>query len=182
MGSKPVAPRFYILEFPSAVNLEDANNLEPVLLEIMDVEIHPAFATYEIAIRENSNELRYFAHHRWAARPEQSLFSFITNYYKRNKNFQPVEPRFINHYNYYKLGTMVHQLEVLQEGKVFYARLHIEFRLQEPITNKLIMEHLAVRSVLLDGRDLNLFSKAISELVFDELQSFSGKIMERLSD
>ena len=51
LGSKSVAPRFYLLEFPSEVNLEDASDLETVSLEIMDVEIHPAFASYEIAVR-----------------------------------------------------------------------------------------------------------------------------------
>jgi ABC-type uncharacterized transport system auxiliary subunit len=182
LGSKPVTTRFYHLEFPTDVSFENEGKLEAVYIDIMDIEVHPAFASYEIAIRENSNELRYFANHRWASRPEQSLANYITNYYKRNKNFQIVDPRFISHYNYYKLGTTVHQLEVLKEGKDFHARLHIEFKLTEPAANKLILEHRVVKSVLLDGRDLNLFTKVISELLLEELQTFSGEIMNHLAD
>lgn len=182
ISRKPATPSFYLLEYPASREITSpalATPL-PVIVEIADVQINPAFASYDIALRHNTREIKYFSHHRWATRPSQSLNSFLMTFFERNSVFENAGARFWRVNPHYRLRTIIHQLEVLEENREFYARLHIEIMLIKTDTEQTALLHLSNRTQVLEQRDLNLFADAISNMFFEELELFSHKALSQL--
>jgi ABC-type uncharacterized transport system auxiliary subunit len=175
-GGKPVAPRYYMIEYnPSVMIIPDPVSSLPYNVEITDIDIHPAFATSQIAIREEDHEVGYFVNHQWATRPQQSFERFTLNYLKHNNVFKYAERKYWNTIPEYKLFISIHNLEVIRQGKDFYARLHTEFRL-ETAAGEIVDIHINDNSRLLEKRNLNLFTRAINSMYFEELNFFAHKI------
>jgi ABC-type uncharacterized transport system auxiliary subunit len=180
-SSKPVANKYYMIEFiPATMSIQD--DIIPLAyhLEIADIDVHPAFATSQIALREEDHEVGYFVNHQWASRPQQCFERFTVNYMKHNNIFQHVERRYWNLIPEYRLYVTVNNLEVLRQGKDFFARLHVEFRI-ESSAGEVIESHFSDTTRLLEKRNLNLFAKAINNIYFEELNYFARKVHYVLS-
>ncbi len=180
-SSKPVAPTFYVLEFPTDRIPEEIPFTLPYSLEITDIDLHPAFATHQIAIREEQHEIRYFSHHEWAVRPEQSLTRYISDYFKNVRIFKNTDIRYWNIIPDYKLLTSIHQLQVIKDGNDYLAHLHVDFQLVMTEGTVTVVKHTADKTRLLERRNLNLFAGAINDMFFEELHFFARKIQYELS-
>ena len=173
-SSKPVTPRFFLLEYPAETEITDTIATLPFSLEINDVDLHPAYSSTQIAIREGEMEVQYFVNNQWASRPYQSLERIITTYYKKNPFFESISTRFWNVQPDFTLTTTVYNLEVIRERKTFQARLNIEFRI-ESSEGEIIAVHTSDNIRQLERRDLNQFARAINNMFFEELHYFSKK-------
>ncbi|TVQ91844.1 MAG: hypothetical protein EA393_04340 [Bacteroidetes bacterium] len=176
-SSKPVAKTYYVIEFPGERAKDSQPLLLPYSLEISTVDIHPVFATHQIAVRENDHEIRYFSNHEWAVRPKESFTRFVHDYFNQKGLFRNVNVRFWSLRPDYRLVTRINNLEVLVEGRDYYARLQIEFRLIMEQGEVLIVQHSADRTRLLEKRNLNLFTGAINDIFYEELHYFAGMII-----
>jgi len=184
-GGKSVAPTFYLIEFPfdDEVTLTEKDNdevVEPIPISISDVDVHPAFSSHEIAIREDSHELRYFANHKWANRPEQNLARIMENYFERHEYFMTIDSRKFALRDYYTVKSYVNRLEIVKNGKQYSAYLHLEIILREGATSKVVFKHVANRSELLKERNLNMFASAVSRMFLEELKLFSQNLEKEL--
>lgn len=173
-SSKPVSPRFFLLEYPTKTEVSDTIVTLPYSLEITNVDINPVYSSTQIAIREGEMEVHYFANNHWASRPYQSLGRFISIFYKRNPFFETAATRFWNVQPDYRLTTTIYNLEVIRERNVFHARLNVEFQI-ESSDGKIIAVHTSDNRRQLERRDLNQFARAISNMFFEELHYFSKK-------
>jgi len=180
-SSKPVAPTFYVLEFPMERIPDEKPLTLPYSLEITEIDLHPAFATHQIAIREGQHEIRYFSHHEWAVRPVQSLTRYINDYFKNIQVFRSTDTRYWNIQPDYKILTSVNHLEVLKDGNDYLAHLHVDFRLVMTEGTVTVVTHSADNTRLLEKRNLNLFAGAINDMFFEELQFFTRKILYEFS-
>ena len=172
---KQEAPRFYLIEFPSEFQASDTIQPLPFVLEIEDVDIHPAYSTNQIAMRENDHEVKYFIAHQWASRPQQSVQRFISNYFHQNRIFETTNTRFWNDQPDYRLETIVNHIEVVRIRKDFYARLHVRFTLIDA-NNQLVDQHNFDQKRLLERRNLNLFTTAVNNMLYEELNFFAQRI------
>lgn len=179
-SSKPVAPRFFLVEYPSDPPVTDTMKMLPYVLELAEVNVNPAYASTQIAMREDEQELQYFVNNQWAVRPAQGFAVFLEQYFADNRVFSQTQTRFWNLQPDYRLQTIVHNLEVVRERKDFYARLHLEFRL-ETADGEWIERYSTDNRRLLESRDLNLFTVAVNNIFFEELNYFTGKIYFGLS-
>jgi ABC-type uncharacterized transport system auxiliary subunit len=175
-SSKPVATRFYLIEFSQA-EMHTADTLLPLpySLEIIDVDVNPAFSSNQIAIREEAHEINYFVNHQWASRPQHSLERFVMSYFNNNNIFEHTEKRFWNIQPDFRLFISVYNLEVVRDRKDYLAHLHVEFRL-ESAKGEIILKHVSDTSRLLEKRNLNLFANAINHMFFEQLNFFSKKV------
>lgn len=176
----PEATRYYLLDYPADVKPDFPGNgpfIEKSCL-ITSVEMYPAYSTHQIAIREDSHEIKYFTLNIWAVRPGQSLTNIMTEFFKNHKVFESVHlPTLITETDL-TLGTIVYNLEVVHERRDYYARLNIEYQLKDNQSDQIVHNHRADRRVLLDDRDLNLFAAAISSIFIEELADFVNTIIE----
>lgn len=172
---KQEAPRFYLIEFPSEVSRADTIVALPFVLEITDVDVHPAYSTTQMAMRENDHEVQYFVNHQWASRPHQSIQRFIMSYFNHKGTFEATEARFWNDQPDFRLRTSVYHLEVVRERRDFYARLHVRFTLVDA-SGQVIDQHHFDHKRLLEKRNLNLFSRAINNILYEELHFFAQRL------
>ena len=179
-SNKPVAPRFFLIEYPSDPPESDTMKVLPYVLELAEVNINPAYASPQIAIREGEQELQYFANNQWAVRPVQAFAGFMEQYFADNRIFTQTQSRFWNVQPDYRLQTLIHNLEVVRDRRDFYARVHLEFRLETPDGER-VERYVTDNRRLLESRDLNLFTIAVNNMFFEELNYFMGKIYFGLS-
>ncbi|MFP4555450.1 MAG: ABC-type transport auxiliary lipoprotein family protein [Bacteroidales bacterium] len=183
-GGKSVAPTFYLIEYPfneeiSADNSGD-DEVEPIPIHVLELDVHPAFSSHEIAIREDTHELKYFANHKWTNRPEQTLTIFMQNFFGHHNGFMVINPRKFALRDYYSVEFYVNRLEVVKNGKQYSAYLHMEITLREGATSKEVFKHVTDRSEPMEERNLNLFASAVSRMLFEEIKQFSQKVEAEL--
>jgi ABC-type uncharacterized transport system auxiliary subunit len=178
----PEATRYYLLDYPSDTEIDLPGNgpFNDKSCTITSVDVNPAYSSHQIAIREHSHEIKYFALNIWAVRPEQSLTNMMTEFFKNHKVFESVHLSTLNTETDFTLGATVYNLEVVQESRDYYARLNVEYQLKDHQSNQIVYDHRADKRVLLDDRNLNLFAAAISEIYVEELAKFVNTIIEEI--
>jgi ABC-type uncharacterized transport system auxiliary subunit len=188
-SSKPVETSFYVIEMPADKQVLRPDSIMDVVLpikttiELDDINVNPAFSATQIAIRENTNKIRYFSHHQWAIRPDQSFTRFALRYFEKNKVVTNFGTRFWKIPVGYILKTNIHRLEVVVTNKdKFNAHLFVEFSLMNTKNEEVVLHYSSDKMVELPKRDLNMFADTISELFFNELQNFTQQAVVVLSN
>lgn len=175
-SSKPEAPRFYMLEYTAKQDIaSDTLSALPYSLEIMDIDLNPAFSSHQIAMREDAHEVKYFVNHQWASRPQKSLERFVVNYFNEHAIFENVRRSFWNVQPDFRLYIIIYNLEVVRDRKDFSAHLHLEMWL-ESNEGEVIHRHVADQTRMLEKRSLNLFAQAINNMFYEELNYFANKL------
>jgi len=166
------------MEYPKDFQAELTDN--PILAgktcHLATVDVYPAFSGHQIALRENTHELRYFGFNQWAVRPEHNLINLLADFFDRYKVFAAVYTPAVTGETDYTIRTRVYSLEVIKERNDFFARLSVEYILVNNQNREVIHTHRAERRILLEDRDLNLFSAAVSEIFVDILVTFLESI------
>lgn len=182
LSQKSAPARYYDLEYPAEPEVSINDTVEPLdyscLINV--VEVYPAFAGSQIAIRENSHQIRYFSFNHWAVRPEQSLIYLMTEFLNRHNIFKTVYPPSLYIESDYTIETMIYHLELVEEGNDYHVHLNLEFRLNDGQTGEEILNHRADRKHLLEERNLNLFAASVSEIFIEELGIFANSILTSL--
>jgi ABC-type uncharacterized transport system auxiliary subunit len=179
-GGKQVVNRYYLLEYPMELVEAEMEGLRsvPGSLGIDVVFVNHAFASRQIALREETHEIRYFSHNEWAVRPYQSLTELVEQFFRHYHVFDRLVPPLTTEVADFSLQTAVHQLEVVKYRNRFQARISLDFRLVDNQTGNVVLSHHADASRDLQDRNLNLFAKTISELFITELQVFVQQISQ----
>jgi ABC-type uncharacterized transport system auxiliary subunit len=179
LGRRSIPARYYILDFPPGLEV-DINTGPPIQKSclIRPVNISPAYSTTQIALRERTHEIRYFAFNQWAVRPEQSFTSLLVDFINDQNIFRTIHTRpGLNLEPDYIIETAIHHMVLVEEGRDYYARLSLEYVLRDFINDEIIVNHRADREELLEEKNLNLFAAAISEIFIDELGKFSSAVL-----
>ncbi len=182
LGRRDMPVRYYILDYPASlqINIDDVSEPIPKSCLVNNVEIYPAYSTNQIALRENTHEIRYFAFNQWAVRPEQSLTAIIANFLNDQNIFSSVSTTIIHLETDYILETTVHHLQLIEEDNDYHAHLNLIFRLTDGQTGQELLDHKADRKELLAEKNLNLFASTISGMFIEELEIFTNSILADL--
>ncbi len=178
LGRKAVRQEYYLLELPVYADSTQVQQdpISATSCEIAPVEIHPAFAGTRIALRTRTHELRYYAHHKWATQPGQTLTQLIETFFQRKRIFAFASSRVWQTTPEYMLQTEIRQLEVIEHGDVLSAHLNLRFDFIENLSRRIVVTHTANKELLLGERDLNLFAAEISRVYHDQLKMLAQKI------
>ena len=182
LGRRDMPVRYYIIDYPASlqINIDDVSEPIPKSCLLNNVEIYPAYSTNQIALRENTHEIRYFAFNQWAVRPEQSFTAIMTNFINDHNIFRSVYTTIIHLETDYILETTVYHLEIIEEDNDYYAHLNLIYRLTDGQTGQELLDHRADRKQLLEEKNLNLFASTISEMFIEELGVFTNSILAEL--
>lgn len=179
-GGKQTVTRYYLLDYPEAHQSDqtgkDFAGLIPFTCKVMPVDMHPAFATHQIAIREDAHQINYFSFNEWAVRPAQSFEKLLITFIEDNELCHSIIGSQSLLESDYTIKTYVSRIDVTQERKAFEANLSVEFRLLDNESNRPITIYHADRNKPLQNNSLNEFASAISEMFVEELYSFASQI------
>ncbi|WP_165921858.1 ABC-type transport auxiliary lipoprotein family protein [Natronoflexus pectinivorans] len=184
-SKKTVVKNYYLIELTPTHRAEIISDSLPLIdawCEIAEIRISPAYATRDIALRNQSHQIRYFENHEWAVRPSEAITHMIIDFFSDSNIFKRVATRFWQVIPTYQIQTNINNLEVIQDGRTFYAHLNIELALLDIRADQIIFSHSAVRKKELEKRNLNLLAETISELLFEELSQFSNLIKDHFEN
>ncbi len=183
-SSQPIIHQLYLLELPSEQVIQWPEGLSgiPGSCEVTNVLLSPAYASHQIAIREDSHQIRYFTFNEWAMRPEQSLTRFIIDFLEKHQIFDEVKHgRVITPVNYI-LETEVLHIELDNRHEDIRARLHVSFRLLDMDNGgRVAYQHIADSFQPLGRKHINEFAAAVSQLFMEELHTFSIASMRAIA-
>jgi ABC-type uncharacterized transport system auxiliary subunit len=175
-GTMPA--RYYVLDYPSGyqVSIEGDTPIPRACL-VRNVNIYPAYSTNQIALRENTYEIRYFTFNQWAVRPEQSFTQILIRFMNDNNIFETFQTSTLFAEYDCSFETTIYHLQLIEEDNNYLAHLNIEFRLREGTDGRTITDHRADRKNILKEKNLNLFAESISILFIEELEKFTNSLL-----
>ncbi len=183
-GKRSIIQKYYLIEPPTAVDTlsNNGNSITEDFCEINPTEIAPAFATHKIAVRSKTHQISYFYYHKWAVTPRQAVTDFIerrisgANIFKRTGvDIWKFNPK-------YQIRSKVNVLEFREKGGNAAAHLQAVIWLFDKDEKANLLVHNFDRTVLLQQKKLNNFSKAISELLHQEINVFINKVKRLLKE
>ncbi len=179
-GGRQAVTRYYLLEYPVEKSadqpLQGQSGLLPYSCFVAPVEIHPAFATHQIAIREQANQINYFSFNEWAVRPTQSLTKLALKFLQNNELFGRVTDSQLVPRNDFIFETYVSRIDMTMDRRDFIAHLAVEFRLVNNETGQTIAIHHTENQRRLEEKNLNEFAAAISEMFVNEMNVFARQL------
>jgi len=181
-GRKSVMQKYYLLELPAVADSvhEKTQSKTSATCGIAEVKVADAFASSRIALRTNTHELRYYSYHKWAVRPGIVLSQLVEQYLQEQRIFAFTSNRNLKRLPDYELYTEVKHLEVVERDDALAAHLNIEFQLVDNSSGEILLRHKADSRNPLAEKKLNLFTATIGEIVHNELQVLSQKIISYL--
>lgn len=184
-SSKPLVHQYYLLELPPELFIEWPADFSavPATCQIEKADISTAYAGYQIAIRENTNQIRYFTFNTWAIRPKEAFTQMTLDFLVKYGLFEQISHGRTIVPATYLLETEVHHLEIDNLEGFFRARLHVAFRLLHHNENyEIIYQHSADRFQTLEQNSINDFTAAVSKMFAEELHTFSIGFMNMLGE
>jgi ABC-type uncharacterized transport system auxiliary subunit len=181
MSQQAVIQKHYTIENPGYQDnvTPDSIQVIPVSCEIEQVEISPVYDRNQIVNRSDSHEISYYKYHQWAVKPSLAVMELIKNYLEKANLFKSVSTRYNRDIPNYRFTTAIHQLEVVEIQDQFSAHVTLEFCILNNANNRVLLQHEADRIVPLSEKNLNLFARAVSEILYTELEKFAGTIRDQ---
>ncbi|MBS0012232.1 MAG: membrane integrity-associated transporter subunit PqiC [Bacteroidales bacterium] len=181
LSEKTVTRKYYTIETPGEISAPDTRpeSVIPGICEIQRPVVDPVFEKNQIANRRMSHEISYYMYHQWAVRPADAIWEFVYDVIRQSGLFREVSVRYSRMIPEYKILTSVHKLEVVEINKSMSAHIDIGFRLVLNSNDSILVEHRADRTEDMEEKNMNLFASEISEIIFEELMTFSLMIGEK---
>ncbi len=180
-SSQPVTQQYYLLEMPSQQEGDWPERLSALQGStlISNATVVDAYASHQIALREDTHQIRYFNFNEWAIRPEHAFTQLLLNFYQENQVFEEVKHGRIVRTTDYILNTHVQVVELDMRGDLLHARLKVDFLLLDGQNEGDILHHYTVDSSKeLDTKNLNSFASTISHMFIEGLHAFSVEMLE----
>lgn len=179
-NKKSISRRYYTIDFNERLNklsLTDKNLING-RCEIANVDIEEAFASQKIANRAQSHEITYYVYNEWAHNPTEIITRILRQFVERQRIFSETSIRFTTHAPEFRIETNIDHLEAIETKDQLEAHVAIEFRLVELTDGLTLVIHQNDVKRALSDKNLNLFAATISDILYEEMQQFSGKIKE----
>ena len=181
ISEKNIIRKYYTLEIPEDINIviPDSSKAIPGKCEIGRIDINPVYEKNQIVNRNESNEITYYIYHQWAVRPDEAIREMLQEYLHKKKLFENVSKRFARSIPDYIFETSVNDLEIIEINKSFTAHVNIDFRLVDNNSDSILIRHQADRTEPLKQKNINLFAREVSNILFEELEVFAELIREK---
>jgi len=180
ISEKSVTRKYYTLELPPEISISSkmTSGSIPGKCEIGRVSIDPLYEKNQIVNRSKSHEVTFYMYHQWAVRPSDAIRSFISDYLNNKRLFESVSERYSRSIPDYVFETNIRDLEVVENGNSFSAHISMEFALVMNSNDSVMVKYEANRIEQLDKKNMNLFAYSVSNVLFEELETFSGLILK----
>lgn len=177
-GRKSIVREYYVIEFPVKIDSTTVNQppLYNGFCEILPIQIAPAYAGTQIAVRTESHQLNYYVQNEWAVRPEESINALLESYLQSRRLFSNITSSPFRIYPNFELYSHVYHLEAVEDRNRLKAHLHIDWELYERNANHLAVFHSFDISRYLARRNINQLAITISNILEEELRKFADKI------
>jgi ABC-type uncharacterized transport system auxiliary subunit len=183
-GKRAIIRKYYLLENPGLLSPGDLTISEPLPfnVDVRDFQVGKAFDQTRITARSGSNELDYYFYHHWAVRPSIALADMVHESIDGARLFQLCTRGYSYRPDFVITGHVM-RLERLLEDQSDAAHLAIILELSDVKSEQQVVRHEFDHTTKLDqDRSMNGFANAISEIVFQETNTFIDDIVAHFED
>lgn len=183
MSEKTIVMKYYVLDNPAEQYTHgfDSGRVIKGVCEVEETEINPVLETNQIINRSNSHEITYYKYHQWAIRPSIAVMEIVQNHLESSGVFENVYSRHRRSIPDYRFVTSLHRLEVIENNESFSAHVKLEYSIIDNTNDQVLLIHQTDRTSALTAKDLNLFVREVSNIIYQELNAFIAKIEENRS-
>ncbi|MBD3225772.1 MAG: hypothetical protein GF313_13670 [Caldithrix sp.] len=159
----------------------DSMQTLPYSIEISPFNIVRAYDTDRIAVRTNSNELKYYFYHKWAENPAGAIRFFVWKHIKESNLFKQAELTMVEEVPQFRVRGIIHHIERTDINNTAEARLSISLELIDLNSGTTVVKHSINRYAPINTTTgMNIFARNISELLAEETNRFLLKVYNRL--
>ena len=176
LSSTPKEEHFYHLTGPT-VPLEKGTG---PTLEVLPFHAAAGYDTARLAYRVSSHELRFYAHHKWAAQPSVIVREMVGNHLRASGEFAMVgvgakgmDP------DGFLSGTLV-ALEEIDMGDSWKARLALRIELRLGKSDEVLMRHGFDVTMPCKERHPREVAAAMSEALTKEMKALAPRLAQAI--
>lgn len=178
-GATTAEQRYYTLSLPQAD--QPVRSQFPAEVWVKEVEVAPVYNRPQIVFRFSPQEMQFFNQNRWADRPSRMLGQLLLRSLSTSGIFRSVVARLGTTAPMYVLDSSVEAIEELQGGNLWFAHLAMTFRLARFDDNRSIWQYSFDERRPLNRQDLGLVTRAMSEILDEQLQIALGQMQATLA-
>ena len=182
-GSEQVLKKYYVLDYTAenqqAAADRPAGSFVPYSVRIEPFSISQTYNNNRIALRSQSNELKFFYNHFWSENPASAIRNFIFKKLDQSTIFAVCYLRLTQtHPDYLISGRIVSIERILREYDE-QVHLSMTLELRSSKTDKRTAYHSFDRKTAIKkNSSMNMFSQEISKILNEEIDNFIYKIQE----
>jgi ABC-type uncharacterized transport system auxiliary subunit len=182
-SKKVIVRNYYVLEFSEQT--EEVELSKPLVnssCEIFAVTIPPAFSQARIAVRKRSHEISYYQNHLWAVTPGDLIAQLIESHVQQQNIFTKASQSIWKEVPGFRIHATVMQLEAMDIDDELYSHIKMRINLFNREKNEIVVSHQFDRKEMLEEKDINLLAESLSMILKEELEIFTNKIRNELSE
>ena len=173
-------PRYYVLEFNTLPLSDSTITVCNDVCEVLPTQVSEVYARTRIALRKRSHEINYYQNHKWAESPDVSINRLIQKKLTSDALFARVSEEVWNIAPRYQIISYVNNLEAFEGEDDLFAHINLKMELYDKEKRQVVVIHEFDHNQVLEEWDLNFMAIAVSYILRNELNSFSGKIKSYL--
>jgi len=182
-GSEQILKKYYVLDYtdeiqPAAAD-EPASSFVPQSVRIEPFSISQTYNNSRIALRSQSNELKFFYNHFWSENPASAIRNFLFKKLDQSTIFSICYLRLTQTHPDFLISGRIVSIERVTREYDEQVHLSMTLELRSSKTDKRTAYHSFDRKTAVKkNSSMNLFSQEISNILNDEIDNFIYKIQE----
>lgn len=176
------SPRYYVLEFETLPHNDSTKSVCNDVAEILPTQVSEAYSQQRIALRKRSHEINYYRNHKWAEGLDLSISRLIQKKLISDALFARVSNEVWNIAPRYQITCNVVHLEAVEGEDDLFAHINMKMELYDKEKRQIAVIHEFDHNQILEEWDLNDMALAMSEILRNELNTFSLKIRNYLEE
>lgn len=169
--SGPLYYDLYITPFPNHGNT-------PInkVIRVDDIETNQTFWYQRMVYRKSAYEVKYFPFKQWAKNPGELIQDAAIKFYKNSRLFARVIDDHSSMDPDLVMKIHIDSLEMLYEGKQWYAHLALDIELFDEKRETTILSHYFDRKMAIKGKRARYVPGKISLILQQELMTVYRKL------
>jgi ABC-type uncharacterized transport system auxiliary subunit len=172
------AKRYFQLQLGN--DIFPVNNTLAMIIMINSVRIKPLYDDFRIIYRISPYEINYYSYDFWAKKPDKLILDSIVDYFSRSKMFMRVDEKLSSPEPDLYMKVKLNSIEEVDIGNTWYARLSLDFEIQNFKSSQVILNYNFDRKKKLPSRKVFHLPRAISRILQEELSKVLKKLVKKL--
>ncbi len=146
------------------------------VLYIEPVRVDPLYDDFRVIYRVSMYELKYYSYVFWAKKPDALFREAMGDYLKEKEGFTRVTLDVLQGDPEIVLRSSIRLVEEIDNPKVWFARLAMDFEFLEFKSGKSLLRHAFDRRLPFQVRKVGPFPAILSKILMEELDIAVGKL------
>jgi len=182
-SKKQLETSYYLIEFASTRSNQKLIRKEPFpyKVQVLNFKIPRSYDSIRIIARYSSHKIDYYRYSLWAVRPNIAVADLLVQQVNAYQIFKDCQREFLDERPDYEITGEVTQIESYESESYSAAHMKIEFNLYDYDSRDIIVRHQFDRETPVPGGKMEIFAKAVSDMLEEESEVFLEKVLDHFT-